>query len=129
MPARALKRVVLPVLGLPTKAMVGVRVCSMGGSVGQLHGDSGRFASAQAKTVVTQTDFHRIAQRREADEFNFVPFQKPHLKQPLYEAILSLDALHPCPAALLYLIEGGHGVGHVGRPRRGRQPISAKSAY
>ena len=67
MPASALNKVVLPVLGLPTKATVGLR-----GSMGQeTHGDSGRFITTQTESEITQADLHGVAKRGKAQDFEF----------------------------------------------------------
>src|SRR5262249_44135664 len=124
MPARALKRVVLPVFGLPSRATVSVRgeeatgtaVSSRGGfmtspgsvSPSSRHPDAepGRLIAAQAEAVVAQPNFQRIAQRRDADDFHFRAFEEAHLQESLHQCVTAHDRFDGRPLADAQLVEG-----------------------
>src|SRR5437762_11671870 len=108
-PASALNRVVLPVLGLPSKATVAVRTESMISHGKRGDGHARRFAAAQAEAVVAEADFHRIAERSEAEHFNFFAFEKAHFEKALDDGILALDRVDAGFLPGFQLIERGHG--------------------
>src|SRR5216683_2883540 len=130
MPANALKRVVLPVFGLPTKATVVVRtrtICnrpfsdgsaeprgsaepSLNNRIVSAEGDanSGCFAAAEAEAVIAQTDFDWVAKWGDVDYLDLFSFQQAHLQQPLHEGVASSDRVDRGLLADLQLIEGRH---------------------
>src|SRR6266542_2623919 len=121
MPARALKRVVLPVFGLPTRATVGVmrrvmgiedrrsRIEDRGSKIeGQnpsildprssiLGGkeDARRFAAAQTQAVVAQADLHRVAERSEAEHLDLFALEQAHLQKALHNRVVTLERRDP----------------------------------
>ena len=50
-------------------------------STPRLHKNQIRLMLAQRQMVAAHFDFHRIAQRREADQFNGSSHQQPHFEQ------------------------------------------------
>src|SRR5262245_24191198 len=103
MPARALNRVVLPVLGLPTRATVRGGEATAGepsrlsiaGSLRQGDGNACRFPAAQAEAIVAEANVHRITQRREPDHLDLFPLEQAHLQEALHKGIIALDGFDP----------------------------------
>src|SRR5262245_37740702 len=109
MPARALKSVVLPVFGLPTRATVEVRTRCMvlypspqrqqGWAAHGLQsrqgpdGDAGSFGAPQAQAIIAQADFHRIAQGGKAKHLDLFALEQTHLEEALHESVFAGDGL------------------------------------
>lgn len=68
--------------------------------------DAGGFIAAKAEAVITQANFHRPAQRREAENFDFLVFEQAHLHHALQDGVVALQAVDASPLAFLKLVEG-----------------------
>src|SRR5262245_2001529 len=115
MPASALNSVVLPVLGLPTSARVGVRVATIvtrkvrGRKSGGTDADLGGLGPAEAEAIILQANLHRVAQGCEADDLDLATFEQTHLVETLNDGVLAVDGLDRRTLACLQLIERFHG--------------------
>src|SRR5437660_661191 len=109
MPASALNRVVLPVLGLPTRAIRGMRTATMSGaqerSGDRGDADTGGFVATEAQSIIGQTHLHRVAERGKPEHFNLSAFQKSHFHQALHQRVLAEDFIDSAVLADLHLIE------------------------
>ena len=59
----------------------------------------GGFDAAEAQAVIAQTNFHRVAERGEADDLDFLAFQQAHFHQALDKAVLAVDGRDAAAAA------------------------------
>jgi hypothetical protein len=75
----------------------------------------GSFLASQAEAIITQKDFHRVAQGGNAQHLDFFTLQDTHLQQPLDKGIASLDRFDPGSLAHVQLVHGGHGQEFLGR--------------
>ena len=72
------------------------------------HDDARSLGLAEAEAIVAEADFHRIAQRSEADDFNFLAFEQAHFHDPLDERVVALDRFDPSEFAGKQMIERRH---------------------
>src|SRR3954451_10747927 len=114
MPARALKSVVLPVLGLPTSATVGVRTVMESAEEGMASergdADAGSFVAAEAETVIAEANLHRIAERGEADDLDLLAVEQAHLHEPLHQEVVAFERFDARPLPGFKAIQRGHGL-------------------
>src|SRR5262245_5036915 len=116
MPASALNSVVLPVLGLPTSTIVGVRKATMERCLGyDPHGYAGGFLAAQAQAEISEADFNRIAQGSTTQHFDFVALENAHFHETLHQGVVPRHCFHPRPLPLLQLVQRRHELLTVGR--------------
>src|SRR5262249_38995703 len=94
----------------------------LGPSFQRLDADPGRLGPAQAQTRVADANLHRVAQRREAEDFHDLVLQQPQLPEPLSQPGVALQRDDARPLALAQLIEGGH---ERKKPRRAGQFAAA----
>jgi hypothetical protein len=83
--------------------------------------DPRRFTAAQAQAGIVDADFERVAQRREAEHFDLVPFQQAELQQALHDRVVAADRLHAGALTDSELVQGKHG-GHIRRRAVGVLP-------
>src|SRR5262245_30486422 len=74
----------------------------------RLNKNTGGFAAAEAQAVITQANFHRVAQRRKADDLDCFPFDQAHFQQALHQRTVSLDAHDLGVLPDVQLIQGWH---------------------
>jgi hypothetical protein len=121
MPARALKRVVLPVFGLPRIATLGVRRRTMVGSgVCLLHLDTGRLAATQAEPIAADLNLNGIAEGSKGKDANLLAFEESHLQKPLDDTVFPLNVLDAGPLADAEGVERAHRGSPGGRGECGR---------
>src|SRR5437867_1272471 len=96
MPARALNSVVLPVLGLPTRATRGVRTAIMTKPESWQQSDAyaGGLVATETQSIIAEANLHGVAQRGETDNLELFALQKSHLHQPLNENVFAHHFLH-----------------------------------
>ena len=105
---------VLPVLGLPTRATV--RVVELHGQIdrsGQPGAGRTRTPAAsrrrRLRRELPQADLDRVAERGEGEDFDLLAFEQAQLEEPLHQGRLAAEGLDRGPLAGLELVEGGHG--------------------
>jgi hypothetical protein len=54
--------------------------------------DAGGFDATKTQAVIAQTHLHRIAQRGEADHFDFLAFQQAHFHETLNEGVFAVNS-------------------------------------
>jgi hypothetical protein len=70
--------------------------------------DAGGFAATQAQAIVLQTDLHRTTERREAENFQFFPFENTHFEEALNNEVIARDGFNACPLANMELVKRRH---------------------
>ncbi|HZZ79606.1 MAG TPA: hypothetical protein VFE62_13880, partial [Gemmataceae bacterium] len=79
----------------------------LAGRISKQEGDTnaGGFTATQAEAVVAQADFHRVAQRREAEDLDDFVFEQAHFHHALQDDIVAVEAINAGTLALLKFIE------------------------
>jgi hypothetical protein len=70
----------------------------------------GGVTAAERQPGGAEPDFHRVAQRGEADDFQLFAFEHAHVEQPLDQGRVALQRQDAAPLAGPELVEGRHAV-------------------
>ena len=97
-PVRALKSVVFPTFGLPMTATV---LCTAR-ALRERH-ERG-FGLTQGEVVALDDDFHGVAERGHADDFDVRTFDHAHFKQALMHRAIARKQAYDCRIARFQLV-------------------------
>jgi hypothetical protein len=70
--------------------------------------DTGGFVATETQSIIAQTDFHRVAQRRKGKHFNLGSFQKSHFHKTLHQGVVAEYFNNASPFSDSQVIERRH---------------------